>query len=265
MDKEILLLNKIGLSDTESKVYLTVLQRGNLSGYETSKLAGIPRSKIYNILENLIQKGFILYSENENSNTYSAIPIRQVVDKVRYETKGVLSELNERLGAFPQTTNLDEIWHIKNRSNIFAKCRELIHETKQELLLQVWDDDIELIMDELLQQEAKELKMGIVVFSHDKSLRLPLQKYSRHGMVEEKKAEMGGRWITLVSDNTEVIFGQIIGDDIAEVIWTKSRPMVILASECVRHDLYFYKSAQMFRGDMEEKFGEDLERIRDIF
>ena len=63
MDNEIILLNKIGLTDAEAKVYLTLLQNGSLSGYEAGKLAGVTRSKIYNILESLITKGFILYKE----------------------------------------------------------------------------------------------------------------------------------------------------------------------------------------------------------
>lgn len=76
---------------------------------------------------------------------------------------------------------------------------------------------------------------------------------------------MGGRWITLVSDNKEVVFGQIINDTVSEVIWTKSRPMIVLAAEMVRHDLYFYKSAKRFQEDMEKEFGKDIKGIRDIF
>ena len=86
-----------------------------------------------------------------------------------------------------------------------------------------------------------------------------------HGMGEEKKKEMGGRWITLVSDFKEVIFGQIISKSIAEVIWTESKPMVMLAGEYVRHDVYFYKSAVTLPNEMKQKFGDDLEKIRDIF
>ncbi|MFI3208989.1 MAG: helix-turn-helix domain-containing protein [Eubacteriales bacterium] len=265
MEKEILLLNKIGLSDAESKVYLTLLQRGSLTGYEASKLAGIPRSKVYNILENLTQKGFILFAETENSNKYSALPIKQVVDKVQHETKGILSELDDRLGSFPITTNMDEIWHIKNKSNILTKCREMVLESKKELLLQIWEEDISFLLDALQEQEENELKMGIVVFSGNQNLELPLKKYSIHGMVEEKLSEMGGHWISVIADNQEVVFGQILCEDIAEVIWTKSRPMVFLASEYVKHDLYFYRSATLLKTEMEAAFGTDLEKIRDIF
>ncbi|MPM94620.1 hypothetical protein SDC9_141768 [bioreactor metagenome] len=86
-----------------------------------------------------------------------------------------------------------------------------------------------------------------------------------HGMGEEKKKEMGGRWITLVSDSKEVVFGQIISKSIAEVIWTENKPMVMLASEYVRHDVYFYKSANTLPNEMKQKFGDDLEKIREIF
>ena len=48
------LLNKTGLTDGEAKVYLALLQNGGSSGYEASKQAGVPRSKIYNLLESLV-------------------------------------------------------------------------------------------------------------------------------------------------------------------------------------------------------------------
>lgn len=71
--------------------------------------------------------------------------------------------------------------------------------------------------------------------------------------------------MTLVSDNQEVVFGQIISDAVSEVIWTKSKPMVAMAAECVRHDIYFYKSAGMFQEQMQEELGEDFHKVREIF
>ena len=265
MDHEIALLNKIGLTDTEAKVYLTLLQNGDLSGYETSKLAGVPRSKIYVILECLIQKGFILYTQLENNNKYSALPMSEVAQRVETETKDILSDLTTQLSIFPQRTNLDDLWHIHTVSNAFAKCREIMKRTKKELLLQIWSDDLPYILESLHELEHKGIPMGIVVFNADATKEIPLQKYYRHGMTVEKQLEMGGRWITLVSDNKEVVFGQIINDTIAEIIWTESKPMLSLAAEYVRHDIYFYKCAKELPNEMRKKFGEDLENIRNIF
>ena len=40
----------------ETRVYTTLLEKGNLTGYEVSKISGVPRSKVYNILEKLLKK-----------------------------------------------------------------------------------------------------------------------------------------------------------------------------------------------------------------
>lgn len=149
MEQEILLLNKLGLSDIEAKVYLTILQKGNLSGYETSKLAGVSRSKIYNFLENLIKKGFLIYQVKENNNLYSAVPIEEITNRIQHEIGNVVENLNDRLSIFPIQNDMNEVWHIRNRENIFAKCRHVISETKEELLLQIWERDIPEILEEL--------------------------------------------------------------------------------------------------------------------
>lgn len=265
MDDELTLLTKIGLTDAEAKVYLTLLQNGSLSGYETSKLAGVPRSKIYNILENLKQKGFILYTEYENNNKYAAVDIAEIAERIKEETTDTLDTLSEHLRVYPQRPNLDHIWHIQDNRNVFAKCRDILRRTKDELLMQIWEEDIDCLMAELQKLEARGVPLGLVVFSNDKELQLPLKKYCRHGMIEAKKEEMGGRWITLVADHREVVFGQIISPSVAEVIWTESKPMISLAAECVRHDLYFYKGAGKFKDLMQQEYGDDLEKIRDIF
>ena len=265
MEEELLLLHKIGLTEAESKVYITLLKNGSLSGYETSKLAGVPRSKIYNILEALKQKGFILFTEYESNNKYAAVSIREISERLKEETQDVLDHLSDRLSIYPQQTSMDYIWHIQNNRNVFAKCREIIRRTKQELLLQIWEEDVHFLISDIQELEQQDVKIGIVVFSDDRDLQLPLKRYCRHGMVEEKKKEMGGRWISMVSDINEVVFGQILSDSVAEVIWTRSKPMITLAAEYVRHDLYFYKGAGRFKDLMQKEYGEDLERIRDVY
>ena len=41
--------------------------------------------------------------------------------------------------------------------------------------------------------------------------------------------------------------------------------MVAMAAECVRHDIYFYKNAEMFGAQMQKELGEDFHKIREIF
>ena len=47
------LLKNFQFTESEAKVYVTLTQYGPQTGYEVSKTSGVPRSKVYNILESL--------------------------------------------------------------------------------------------------------------------------------------------------------------------------------------------------------------------
>lgn len=126
------------------------------------------------------------------------MPIEEIERRVKHETDDLLENLTERLKAQSAKTDLDYIWHIRQNSNVFAKCREIIKNTKNELLMQIWEEDLENVLEELQEIEKQDIRMGIVYFSNNENSKVPLKKYCRHGLVEEKLKEMGGRWITLV-------------------------------------------------------------------
>ena len=56
---EIKNLQKLGLSDYESKCYLTLIKYGNLLGKELAKKSGVPPTSIYRNLDSLRHKGFV--------------------------------------------------------------------------------------------------------------------------------------------------------------------------------------------------------------
>lgn len=60
------IVRKYGFNESEIKVYLTLINHEQMTGYEVSKLSGVARSKVYNVLENLIQKNMVLVNQTEN-------------------------------------------------------------------------------------------------------------------------------------------------------------------------------------------------------
>ena len=50
MIKLINTLKEFKFTESEAKVYISLLQNGPCTGYELSKVSGVARSKIYNIL-----------------------------------------------------------------------------------------------------------------------------------------------------------------------------------------------------------------------
>ncbi len=73
-------LEKIGLSKGESKVYLALLKQKISSIGPIVKESGVSRSKVYEIVNRLIEKGLVSSILEEGVNRYKAIDPRLILD-----------------------------------------------------------------------------------------------------------------------------------------------------------------------------------------
>ena len=73
MDRE-LALKKIGLSEGESKIYLTLLRLGESKVHNIKQETKMHRTTIYDFLDSLIKKGLASYVVRNGVNYYIAAP-----------------------------------------------------------------------------------------------------------------------------------------------------------------------------------------------
>ncbi|HYJ68253.1 MAG TPA: helix-turn-helix domain-containing protein [Nocardioidaceae bacterium] len=69
-----LTLEQLGLTKTESKVYLWLLDRSPLAASTIADLAGTSRSSVYLVLRSLVGKGLIDAGAGYSSRYHSAPP-----------------------------------------------------------------------------------------------------------------------------------------------------------------------------------------------
>ena len=87
MDKDV--LRELGLSETETKVYLALLSLGSAQAGEITNKAEINRTNVYDALERLISKGLVTFIYSSNRKIFEpSNPIR---------LKELLKEKEERL------------------------------------------------------------------------------------------------------------------------------------------------------------------------
>jgi sugar-specific transcriptional regulator TrmB len=79
--------DRFGLNTYEAKSYLSLLERNSLTAPELSRIAGIPRARIYETLENLIAKG-LCNSEKGKVKKYSATNPSVLRDILMVQEKG---------------------------------------------------------------------------------------------------------------------------------------------------------------------------------
>ena len=47
------LIDRLGLTQYEAQVYAALVRQPSITGYEASRLSGVPRAKVYETLESL--------------------------------------------------------------------------------------------------------------------------------------------------------------------------------------------------------------------
>jgi len=174
-------LREFGLNTYESKLWTALLSRGISTAGELSDIAGVPRSRTYDVLESLEKKGFIIMKVGKPIK-YIAFPPIEVIERVKNkieedaETKSmlleelknsdVLEELNSlhKQGAdFVEATDL--VGAFKGRKMIYSQIETMINSAKHSVILMTSEEGL-IRKGDYLQKaiaKAKERKIDIKI------------------------------------------------------------------------------------------------------
>jgi HTH-type transcriptional regulator, sugar sensing transcriptional regulator len=151
-------IKDFGLNSYEAKIWTALLSRGVSTAGELSDIAGVPRSRSYDILESLEKKGFIVMKIGKPIK-YLAIPPEEVVERVKKrvsaqaeeqgktldQLKGsdVLNELNLlHTQGIDMVNPLDLTAIIKGRNQIYNHLSSMIKGAKKSIVLMTTEDGL---------------------------------------------------------------------------------------------------------------------------
>ena len=142
-DKTRRALRDFGLTDYEVKTYVALVEAGPMAASELSTQAGVPYSKIYEIIGNLERKGWVETEQGRPSKYYAKAPSMALESsRIRIENNLKVS-LDDALGELqPLYERKDvkekpDIWIVRGQNNILDKIKETLDRTKRELLVAV--------------------------------------------------------------------------------------------------------------------------------
>jgi sugar-specific transcriptional regulator TrmB len=149
-------LKRFGLTHYESKCYLSLLGQSSLSAVEVARSAGVPRAKVYEILESLVNKA-LCRSFPDKVNKYSAVnpiilkkkfersledlntEIKQKTDKLASIKKDGDNILEKLLPLYAEgrskKDNMNYIEIIKNPEMIKERYLQLVDSAREEILV----------------------------------------------------------------------------------------------------------------------------------
>lgn len=138
-------LIKIGLKESEAKIYINLLKKKNFTASEISKLTGISRPKTYEYLHRLVEKGLcteILGSVKKYAPTNPETAFSGLGQKLKFEFENnniLLSSLSEALIPLYHSQKemkdpLDYIQVIREKNSIIKKFESLEEIATMEVL-----------------------------------------------------------------------------------------------------------------------------------
>lgn len=229
-------LLEIGFTLNEAKVYLTLLQNRYLNGYEISKLSKVSRSLVYNVIDRLVAKGFVLKSEGQ-INYYCALPYEKVIERIKNDNINKLNVAREKLKNYSRIENESEyIFNIKGIDEFFSKANDLILNAKKEISISIWKEDFPKIEESLLIAAKKGIKIYIFSFSNITFPSAEIFSYQ----LKDPNSLFPYRRISIVVDGKEVIIGENAGDKSICVL-SKNHALVSMTTDEIVLNIFWLK------------------------
>ncbi|MBU0898571.1 MAG: hypothetical protein KKB03_02650 [Nanoarchaeota archaeon] len=107
-------LKSIGLNLYERKIFVALLAKGIATAAEVSELAKVPRSRSYDVLESLAEKGFVMVQTSKPIK-YVALAPKEALDRTKEIMEKKHGETVERIDKLQKSQIIEELDKIFNK------------------------------------------------------------------------------------------------------------------------------------------------------
>lgn len=264
VDNMIAYLRELGLSDYEARTYRALSQVSPLTPYETAQQAGLPTSKIYQVLGRLEEKGLVLCLQEQSRKRYIPKEVEEFAAACRYRMEKTLAGLEEEGRKLKQESQVSYIWNLKGYGEIIDRAQQLVAGAQRDILISLWHEELTRLAPALQARIVDEVRVGLVHFG-ELDPALAVGTCFSHPIADTLFQEKGGRGLTLVVDSREAMMVTVSDHGEAEGAWSRNRGYVTLAEDYVKHDIYIMKIVDRFDALLIERFGPGYRKLRDVF
>ena len=239
-------LKSIGLNLYERKIWVALLGKGSATAGELAEIANVPRSRAYDILESLAEKGFVIFQSGRPIRFLAVDPAEALerVKKKLYEDyqrevqridelkkSEVLKELKELYEKGIKTLSLEELTGaLKGRYSLLQHIESMLKNAKEQINLLATPEMLSEILKNhfALLKEIKESGVKIRILA-------PTTEQTK----ELAKAFKNIAEIRLFDPTTLPVYGNVLLVDGKELMMGLTNPKEVHASQ---HIAFWSKS-----------------------
>ncbi len=237
-------LQELGLSKGQINIYSAVLELGTTTLQHIQEKTGIERRNIYDILNKLIEKGFISYTLEKGKRTYQCTHPNKLQEEI-IQKEEQLTKLKQKL---PEITSIFQSQKPNIRAEVFRG-----------------DEGIKSLLNEALTYpksywiggtsfgEYKQVSNGLIIwFKHWMNRRIDLKHEmydlvdygtSLEGFEPTKKKENAKRfyyYAQLPKNLKSPMVILIFGNKVAQILWSMQPFAFVLESKAIKESYMKY-------------------------
>lgn len=238
MTSEDVLLTKLAnfnLSPYEAKVYVALLKIGASNAYTVSKESGVPRARVYDVLEGLSRRGIVMVEDcGEGKLTYSPVPVKVFLERVKSAWSSDFDFIAENLQEIEtaERPRVSYISVVNGKAAILAFCTTLLQGAKKKVFVSLNDYMYHALLDELQGVKNRGCILAGVTFTDE----APFPPLKRHHGGKTHLTRDKRNWFILSIDSQEMFYGHSAEYD-GNAFYTNDLTHIYLLEDYIYHDI----------------------------
>ncbi|MCG8683286.1 MAG: hypothetical protein MI892_00290 [Desulfobacterales bacterium] len=255
-------MKTLGFSAYESRAYLTLLEEFPVNGYALSKASGIPRSRIYEVLKNLISKQMVFEETQGKNRVYTPMEPEIFIKKLRARYNKTFDDLAQYAGTlYREPKQDDKLVVIQGRENIISFLQVLIKGARERVAVSIWDEELNALTDEFDDALDRGVKLRGIYFG-------TAQVYEDlvpHRRIKRYMAEKKERYLIVIIDHSHVVSGIVSRGEASKVTWSRDEGFIEVSEDYIAHDLVVNLYSASLDQDAYRKFEAFADSVHDHF
>ena len=235
IDQLINTLTKYGFNQYEARTYTGLLALGTANAYSISKKSGVPKARVYDVLDSLAEKGLVMVEESsEGTKQYSPLPCKIFMERLKNNWENDYTAIKEELINIEAHDDRAKtyVFTIKGCENIETFAINLLTNAKKHILLSCWPYMHDLLKDALIKCSEKGVQ--ILGIGHDLENAIPEIELHNCELIHENMSK--SPWFILSVDSQRMIYGYS-ADLNREAFYTEDQAHIYLLEDYIKHDI----------------------------
>ncbi|MBW1711878.1 MAG: TrmB family transcriptional regulator [Deltaproteobacteria bacterium] len=229
-------LKELGFSQYEIAIYLALVANHPANGSQLSRLAGVARSRVYDVLRNMTRRGLV---DEVGNGFYLPLPPEELIRRLKTQFESNLASLKEHISRSTLRSDHDHVWTIRGYGEVMDKARDMINSAQAELYVRLFPEEGRCLDPDLHRAEERGVEVKYVALGQPFSA-FAVQVLHPHS---EKLVHIaGGRSLDLIVDRIEALSGlfKTGQEELSPINWSRNWCFVSSIRDGLRHDFFHY-------------------------